>query len=219
MIRLQNIITEPAILSTAYFPNIQYFSKFLLHKEIFIEIHETYAKQSYRNRCTILGANGPLNLVIPVIKPNGNNTKTKDIRIQYEENWQMNHWRAIRSAYRHSPFFEIFEDELAPLFYQKIKYLVDWNQKIINQLFTSVGYSKEIKYTIDFVKPGSVPYDFRNSINPKARLQQPDPNYKILKYFQVFGIKHGFTSGLSFIDLLFNEGPEALFICKSSCSV
>ena len=93
-------------LSTAYFAPIQYYSKFLLYSEVFIERFENFHKQTYRNRCVILGGNGPISLVVPVVKGRGAKILIKDLKISYDTNWQRNHWRTIFSAYNSSPFFE-----------------------------------------------------------------------------------------------------------------
>lgn len=45
------------ILSTAYLGNVQYYAKLLSGKAV-IDLYEHYRKQSYRNRCDILTANG-----------------------------------------------------------------------------------------------------------------------------------------------------------------
>jgi hypothetical protein len=208
------LIDSPALLNTAYLPNIQYISKILLHQNSLIEIHETYQKQSFRNRCSIYGANGLLDLTIPVIKPHGNRTKTKDILIEYDTNWMSVHWKAIFSAYGHSPFFEIFEEELVYLFEKKEKYLIDFNQKILGQLLESIGITATISYSDEFIPYSDNPTDFRLKIHPKPQMQREDPTFLPISYFQVFEEKTGFISNLSFIDLLFNEGPQAADICK-----
>jgi hypothetical protein len=210
-------ISEPALLSTSYFPNIQYFSKLLLHRQVIVEIYETYQKQSYRNRCTIFGANGPMDLTIPVIKPNGNHTLTKDIEIEYETNWQQVHWKAIVSAYGHSPFFDIFEEELVHLFEKKEKFLIDFNHKILSQIQESLGIKFNIIFSENFVPVSDHQFDFRNSIHPKVRMVKPDNNFNPLPYFQVFANVFGNHTNLSFIDLMFNEGPQAIDICRKMC--
>jgi len=210
-------IEEPALLSTAYLPNIQYISKLLLHKQVIIEIHETYQKQSYRNRCTLFGANGLQDLTIPVIKPYGNHSLTKDILIEYETNWQHVHWMAIVSAYGHSPFFEIFEAEFVHLFERKEKFLIDFNQKIINQIQESLGIKFSISFSESFIPVSKNRFDYRNSIHPKERMSKPDDYFKPINYFQVFSDIHGHHCNVSFIDLMFNEGPQAVDICKNTC--
>jgi len=203
------------LLSSAYLPNIQYFSKLLSGSKATIEVHDNYQKQSYRNRTIIFSANGPLNLVIPVIKPNGNNTKTHDVIIDYEPPWQQIHWKAIVSAYKHSPFFEIFEEELRPVFQAKEKFLLDWNFLILDEIFKIAGIDKSYSRTHSFSRLNDEQIlDYRDSIHPKARMQKNDPFFEQKTYFQVFSNKFGFFPNLSFIDLLFNEGSEATYICR-----
>lgn len=209
-------IEEPALLSIAYIPNIQYITKFILHKKIIIDIGETYLKQSYRNRCEIYGSNGPLSISIPVIKKNGNRTKTKDILNEYDTEWGKIHWKAITSAYGNSPFFEIFEPELAYLFSLNDKYLVDFNLSILEQLFKSLGLSFNYELSDIYIPEGTYKYDFRNSISPKRRLNILDSFFNPQKYFQVFSDKYGFIDNLSFIDLMFNEGPQTADLCVKS---
>lgn len=208
------LLDEPVVLSTAYLPNIQYLSKLFAHKKIIIDINETYPKQSYRNRCLIAGANGVHPLSIPVKRPNGNHTLTRDIEIDYDTDWQRIHWRAILSAYNHSPFFEIFADEFQPLFGKRYKYLVELNEAILRLYFAATGYQMpQWEYTNDFVTPGTYTFDYRNTIHPKTH-SSLDVHFNPQPYFQVFDEKLGFTSNLSFIDLLFNEGSQAMFKCK-----
>lgn len=212
-------VTGSCLLSTAYFPNIQYVSKLLRHKKCWVDVHETYQKQSFRNRCTIFGANGKLDLSIPVVRPNGNQTKTKDIKIDYSTKWQLDHWRAIKSAYGNSPFFEIFEPELAYLFDKKVRFLVDFNQQALGQLFKSLGYAIQLEATNNFnedFQPAT--FNYRDSIHPKKRMQKPDKYFEPISYFQTFREKHGFISNLSFIDLMVHEGPQAIDICLRSIS-
>lgn len=208
--------SKQVILSIAYLPNIQYFSKLLTYSETIIEIFDTYQKQSYRNRATILGANGPHDLVIPVKRPGGNHTKTCDVLIDYDIPWQKIHWKAIISAYKHSPFFDIFESELEPLYnYNRdIKYLVDWNFIVIDAILKITETNAHYYKSKSYIKPSGSLNDFRDSIHPKKRMQAFDADFSQSPYFQVFNKKFGFIPNLSFIDLLFNEGSQAIYLCK-----
>ena len=107
-------MADTVLLSTAYFPPIQYFTKFLLYKNILIEQYDHYGKQSYRNRCEIYGANGPLTLSVPVNKKHNQKILVRDVDIDYSLNWQKVHWKAIESAYNRSPFFLYYKDRLGP---------------------------------------------------------------------------------------------------------
>ena len=203
-------------LSTAYLPPIQYFTKFFLGEEVVFDYHETFLKQSYRNRCTILGANGLLDLTIPVIKPDGNNTKTKDILIDYVTNWQHVHWKAIVSAYNQSPFFEVLAHEFEPYFNKKIKYLIDWNEQMLMQISKSLEIPIDFAIADDYIMDCEEEKDFRTCISPKPRLQKPDKRFIAISYYQVFSEKFGFQPNLSIIDLIFAVGPETVSVCMKS---
>lgn len=209
-------IRNHLILSTAYLPPIQYFTKFFLGEDVVFDYHETFLKQSYRNRCTILGGNGLLDLTIPVVKPNGNSTKTKDILIDYATNWQHIHWKAIVSAYNQSPFFEVLGHEFEPYFNKRIKYLTDWNEQLLGQISNSLDIAIDFSLSKEYVEDFIDKYDFRTCISPKPRLQKPDNRFKSYPYYQVFSEKFGFQPNLSIIDLLFTMGPETATICKKS---
>lgn len=208
---------DKILLSTTYLPNIQYFSKLLSGNEVIIEVNDTYQKQSYRNRATIYGANGPLDLVIPVKQPYGNQTKTRDVLLDYDMPWHQTHWKTIISAYRHSPFFEIFEEEIKPIYQTRLKYLIEWNLMLLDSLMEMIGKEKYYSMSEHYQNcSDDTICDYRDSIHPKKRMQKPDPYYKPSSYFQVFAEKHGFHPNLSFIDLLFNEGSQAVDICLKS---
>ncbi len=205
------------LLSTAYLPPVQYISKFLLYKKILIEQHENFSKQSYRNRCNIYGANGQQTLSIPVRKNNSVKIKITDVQIDYDTNWQKIHFKSIESAYRHSPFYEYYIDYFMPFFKQKHKYLFDFNTLILNKLLEILEIKTDISFTTGYItNHNSGVCDCRDSIHPKKRMQKPDNTFKNIKYQQVFSGKFGFLPNLSTLDLLFNEGPNAVNILSLS---
>ncbi|MBN2350724.1 MAG: WbqC family protein [Bacteroidales bacterium] len=205
-----------ALLSTAYLGPVQYFTKFLLFPEIIIEQHENYSKQTYRNRCCIYGANGKMELVIPVIHGQGKKIKIRDVQIEYTTPWQHIHWKSIQSAYHRSPFFEYYEDELYRSFFHKEKFLVDFNTKLLNILLSLLGISKEIHKSESYLFPSAGFMDYRTGIHPKQAKQLPDDLFKVIEYNQVFSDRYGFLPNLSIIDLLFNLGPESELFLKNS---
>ncbi len=194
------------LLSTAYLPPIEYFSFLINSDKQIIEKYETYKKQTYRNRCYILGSNGKLALTIPIKKPEGNHTKTNEIIISYSEDWQQIHWKSIESSYNSSPFFLFYKEELKNLYQKKYKYLLDHNNNFLKLIFDFLYIEITPGLTSEFIKNPKNILDLRNSISPKNSSQEK--NYK--KYSQVFANKHGFIPNLSIIDLLFNTGPEAI---------
>jgi hypothetical protein len=198
------------ILSTAYLPNVQYFTK-LLHEKAVVEQHENYPKQTYRNRCEILTANGVMAVTVPV-KHNGSKMKTKDVQIDYTDDWQRLHWRTINTAYRSSPFFVYYADDFLPFYTSKEKFLLDFNCKILCKLIELLGLQIEITLSDDYLHDYDA--DYRNLITPKNKPE--DTAFSPVPYYQVFGNKFGFQPNLSAIDLLCNEGNNSYSIIAAS---
>ncbi|MFA5328708.1 MAG: WbqC family protein [Prolixibacteraceae bacterium] len=196
------------LLSTAYFAPIQYFTKLSVYPEVFIEQHENFIKQTYRNRAVILAANGPVPLIVPVEKGRGKKIKIKDLRIAYDEEWQRNHWRTIFSAYNSSPFFEYYADDIEPFFRKKYEFMFDFNQQITEIVMEILEIPTELKRTEDFELIPENCLNFREQISPKTHRISNDSNYIAQPYTQVFSEKFGFVPDLSILDILFNEGPS-----------
>jgi len=202
-------VPDTALLSITYLGPVQYFTKFLLHPVRIIERYDHYIKQTYRNRCNIMGANGILPLSIPVLKGQAHKTYVRDIRIDYNKKWQKLHWRSMESAYRHSPFFEFYMDEFYPFYEQRFEFLADFNAALLELILQSLEIENTLDYSREFIEEGVVDYaDYRETIHPKRDLSS-DPLFVPLTYRQVFVERLGFKANLSIIDLLFNEGPNA----------
>ncbi|OQX75308.1 MAG: hypothetical protein B6D61_10600 [Bacteroidetes bacterium 4484_249] len=198
--------TPAILLSTSYLGPIECFTQLIRYENFYIETYENYIKQTYRNRCIIYGSNGRMALTIPVIKVNGNHTKTKDILISYRQDWQKNHWRSIVSAYNHSPFFLFYKDELEPFYYKKTKYLLDFNHQLLEAVINLLGLKIQIFYTEKYIEKKNKQFrDLRNRFTPKKE----NATLSFPHYTQVFEENHGFISNLSIIDLLFNAGTDS----------
>ena len=200
---------EKLLLSTAYFPPVQYVSKIKTYDEIFVEQYENFGKQSYRNRCEILSANGVIPLSVPVEKANSK-TLIRDLKIVYRTNWQKLHFKGIESAYKNSPYYEYYIDDFMPFFEKKEKFLLDFNSAILEVLLDFLKLSKTIHYTDDYIRENTPDYqDFRNVIHPKASHRGEDTEFIPRPYRQTFSDRFPFYPNLSVLDLLFNTGPEA----------
>jgi hypothetical protein len=207
--------SESALLSIAYLPPVQYMTKFLAYNRVYIEMHENFQKQSYRNRCVIYGANGPLTLVIPVKKKHGIKNVITDIRIDYDTDWQSIHWKSLVSAYQNSPFFEFYQDEIYQLIIRKDEFLVDFNLKLLNQIFSLLHLDLSYSLSEDYLNHAGF-HDYRQSINPKKRLQRSDRFFQPARYQQVFAERFGFIPNMSIVDLIFNVGPHSRRILEES---
>lgn len=201
-----------AILSTAYLGPVQQYAKMLQYGEILLETQENFQKQTYRNRCIIAAANGPLALSIPIVKPDTLKCLTQDIRISDHGNWRKLHWHALVSAYRMSPFFEYYEEDFAPFYEKKYEFLIDYNESLRETICRLMDFEPQIIRTTAYTPVTE--HDFRESISPKH--QTDDPEFRPQPYYQVFQEKFGFLPNLSIVDLLFNMGPESILVLQKS---
>jgi len=200
-----NVIIHPT-----YFPNIVHFTAMLQADEVTLEMEDNYQKQTYRNRTFIYGPNGKLQLSIPIIHSQKDRQKYRDIKIYNEEKWQLVHWKSLETAYRTSPYFEFYQDDIQPLFSQKSEYLLDFNLKCFDVISECLQVVLNITKTKVYKKTTSNKIDFRHLVNSRKESQFDFDNYT-----QVFSNKHGFIPNLSTLDLLFNEGPNALIYLNS----
>ena len=192
------------LFTTAYFPSISYMARFLVEDEPLIEVYETYHKQTYRNRCRVMTANGVESLSVPVVKVNGNHTMTKDMVISPIEPWQHIHSRCLESAYKASPYFDYYYDYLKPIFEERFERLIDLNDAALQTVLKMLKLKKKIMHTTDYIREAE--NDLREAFSPKKAFE--DDSFP--SYYQVFSNKFPFAPDLSVLDLVFNEGPEAV---------
>ncbi|AXG70343.1 WbqC-like protein family protein [Kordia sp. SMS9] len=196
-----------SLVHPTYFPSIAHYVVFAKAETLVYEMEDNFQKQTYRNRTYIYGANGKLMLNVPVRhSKKDKNQKYKDIQIANETAWQRLHWRSLESAYRTSPYFEYYEDELQPLFEKRYTYLMDLNFDTIQMINDCLQLDIETSQTKEYQSIVTADLqDFRKLVNVKK-----EPDYGFDTYTQVFDSKFGFLSNVSILDLLFNEGTNAL---------
>ncbi|MBQ4915709.1 WbqC family protein [Maribacter sp. MMG018] len=197
------------LLHPAYFPNIAFFSVFINDKTIW-ETQDNFQKQTYRNRAYICTDRGRHMLSIPIIhgKTEKGRQLYKDVKIDNSYSWQRQHWRTLETAYRTSPFFEFYEDEIKPIYEKKFKFLMDINLESIALICEALQLQMPDAKTSTFeLNPKEE--DFRFLINAKQSV-----NYTADHYTQVFGERHGFIPNTSILDALFNLGPNTVSYLK-----
>ncbi len=200
-----------AIFSLAYFGPIHYYISLVKYNKIWLEASENYQKQTFRNRQNIYGANGKLMLNIP-IKHSKSKKRLKyiDSQIENEFKWQSLHFKSLASAYRTSPYFEFYEDDIEPLFRKSYTNLFEFNKDCFDTIIELLGIDVTYKMTSLFEKDYNQIDDKRNLVRAKTK-----QDFKLNPYHQVFENKFGFIPDLSILDLLFNLGPESLTYLKN----
>ena len=200
------------LLGSAYWAPVSYYAALYRNGGAVIEQYDSYVKQTYRNRCTIVAAQGVQMLTVPVEKPTSPHTVMRDIRISDHDNWRRQHWQALVASYYNSPFFEYYQDDFRPFYEKKWDFLVDFNEEITLKCCELIDMQPIIKFTDEYMTGGSVK-DMRNAISPKNDISA-DTDFIVTPYYQVFSHKHGFLPNLSIADLLFNMGPESLLVLE-----
>lgn len=199
------------LLHPSYFPSISHFVAIAQSDTVTFEIEDNFQKQTNRNRTYIYSPNGIQLLNIPIKHSNLAHQKTKEIKIESEFDWQKQHFKSLEAAYRSSPFFEYFEDDLMPIFQKKYNFLMDLNLEAFDIVCKCLRMKLDFDTTTEYFHEIDNPEinDFRYLVNGKK-----DPSV-FEKYTQVFDDKFGFLNNLSVLDLLFNEGRYAMDYLKN----
>lgn len=202
------------LLSSAYAPPLQYMAKLYAAGEACIEAHETYVKQSYRNRCSILTSTGVQSLTIPVEHSAEVRLETRSIRISDHGAWRHQHLQALATAYGTSPYFEYYWDDVRGVLERPYSLLWDLNVAMLTELIRLMGLEVSLRETTHFVPPSEEADDWRYRIRPRQPL--PDASFACPTYYQPFAERTGFVANLSALDLLFNMGPESPLVLRDS---
>ena len=198
------------IIHPTYFPSISHFVAITNADSVLYEVEDNFQKQTNRNRTYIYSPNGIQLLNIPVKHTKTSHQKTKDVRIENDFDWQKQHFKSLEAAYRSSPFFEFFEDDLQPIFEKKHDFLMDLNFEVLELLSKCMRMKMDHSITTSYeLEPDpAIITDFRSLVNGKKDLSVFE------SYTQVFDEKHGFINNLSVLDLLFNEGKFTIDYLK-----
>lgn len=199
------------LLHPTYIPNIATFAV-IAQNDVCWEVYDNFQKQTYRTRAYICTDRGRLMLNLPIqhVGKNQGRQRYKNVQLENNYNWQRRHWRTLQTAYRTSPYFEFYEDEIAPLYTQPYTHLLDFNLKSIAIICNCLQIDMPKLKTESFeLQPESV-LDLRYLVDAKRSLEFAQP-----AYVQVFGDRHGFIENASILDLLFNEGTNALSYLKN----
>ena len=196
------------VLPCCYLAPVSHYSAYCRADEVRLEVCDHFTKQTLRNRCWIDSPNGALALTIPVVKTEGK-TMMRDVRISDHGNWRHQHWVALESSYRQSPFFEYYADDFAPFYEKKWDFLADFNEDLMALVASLLDIEKPVKRT---QAPSLLPLwgsALKRRVGEYEALPQRGSG-EGASYYQVFASRHGFLPDLSIVDLLFNLGPEGV---------
>ena len=201
------------ILPTTYMGPVEWYRQFLANPSaVQIEVMESFPKQTYRNRCTITvphdsqsNCQSPianrLTLTVPVKRVDSKQF-TRDVEISYQKRWQHQHWIALVSAYKRTPYFDYYADFFRPFYEQETRFLVDFNEKIHEVIVALVQNCVELGSS-------SVELSSAEDTTP----HHTTPHYTTLRHttdWQGLNLEPCFGNGQSILDILFEYGPESV---------
>ncbi|MBP6919673.1 MAG: WbqC family protein [Candidatus Omnitrophica bacterium] len=199
-----------------------------------------YLTQDWNNRNMIKSPQGKaIWLTVPVDLKHSASDRLQDILISGQEHvaeksrWQAVHWASLRMAYTRAPFFGKYKPFFEWLYLGKQwKRLSDLNLAILKQVFEwfdlrpklvigsqegFIGVKSDLvlehgaRYKADIVVTGIFGRDYIDTAKfERNNIKVVFQDYHHPRYSQQYG---GFVPNLSFVDLLFNHGPESRHIC------
>ena len=196
------------VLPLTYWGSVEYFANLLQGgEEAIIDLGENYVKRSERNRTEIVTPTGGMVLSVPLVKANRPRTPMQKIRIDNSKRWQHQHWVAILSAYRSSPYFDYIADRIKPIYEREWEYLVDLNREILQAELDILGIEPKYRFSEVYIEPSEATIDLRD--------KKRESHFCSPQYFQMFMDRTPFVENASMLDLLMCEGREAIQLLDS----
>ena len=186
-----------AVFPIAYFGSVRYFQDLAQFKQVVFEHSDHLPKQTFRNRMVIMGSQGAQILTMPLEKPSGSKTITKDVLVSYRQNWPVIHWRALKTSYASAPYFEHYASDIEKILFKKHRFLADFDLEITQFFLNTYQLSIDLSFSEKYA--ASYPEDYRFADYENLEMNG--------EYHQVLFHQKQFNPSVSILDLLFCEGP------------
>ena len=221
-------------------PWLGFISKALMGDVYLILDSVQFVKEHWHNRNRIRIANDEQWLIIPV----ENKNKTQqfiDVKIANVNNWKRKHLNAIRFAYSKTPYFKEIFSEIEEIYSKDFKYLIEFNEAFIRYGLNKFNTKIPIIKASNLIKEGYNLEGCKSDLiinlckatncdtfvfgqGGKSYIEVDKFKNNNIKFiFQKYNhptytqrTKGDFIKGMSFIDLLFNYGPESHKILNKS---
>lgn len=187
----------PPVFPIAYFGSVRYFQDLARFKQVIFEKEDHLPKQTFRNRMVILGSQGSQILTMPLEKPSGSKTATKDVLVSYQQNWPLIHWRALKTSYASAPYFEHYASDIERILFKKHRFQVDFDLETTQFILDVYQLPLDLSFTEEY--KADYPEDYRNFDYERLEMEGV--------YNQVLFHQKQFNPQVSILDLLFCEGP------------
>ncbi len=213
----------------AYLPPISFFQKLVLCDVFVLADDFQFSSRGNINRTRIKTSAGPAWMTVPILTKGRQRQLIGQVEINRTRRWRRRHWRTLRVNYTYAAYFDQFADELETVYARDWRLLIELNLALIAFLLRSLGLQKPILRSSAFSlrsRGNERLFDLLAATKCKSYLADPiftdrlhpdefhAAGYELSflqsqtrRYHQQFG---DFVENLSCIDLLFNEGPDAL---------
>jgi len=209
----------------------------LLHKisiaDVYVYMDNVKFSKSdkFINRNYIKNPQGKQLLTLPLKTGGSDNILVKDLELADPRKHLLSHFNNIRQNYIKSPFFKIYEDQILDIYERPYLFLKDISYDLLVFIAYSLGVetqfikaseleisSSKNQYLIDLCEKlncnmyifGAQGIDYADvELWSEKKISIEFQNYLHPEYKQMFG---NFEPYLTVLDLLFNYGPESLFI-------
>ena len=224
-----------AILQSNYIPWKGYFDLINSVDEFILYDDMQYTRRDWRNRNKIKTPQGLKWLTIPVEVKGKYFQKINETRIS-NPNWAVQHWQTIKQFYAHAPYFKHY-NEIFEAFYltNQDVLLSEINFKLIQIINDILGIKTTLRWSSEFELidgqtekliglcqqtgadvylsgPAAKAY-FDESSAEQMNIKVEWMDYSgYNEYSQMYP---PFEHGVSILDLIFNEGPNATHFMKS----
>jgi hypothetical protein len=220
------VISQPT-----YLPWLGYF-RIMKEADVYVILDNVqFEPRSWQCRNRIKPPGKPLWLSVPT-RHEGLQSRICDVEIDNSKPWRRQHWKAIATAYRRAPYFECHSSFFGSVYERSWLKIVSLNIHIIQYLASQLGLrtafvqasklgleGKRTNLLLEICKMfGADRYvssigarDYMRADGAKEIFEEAGIKIEFLKfnhlpYHQLFG---DFVPELSFIDCLFNCGPES----------
>lgn len=162
------------------------------------------------HRCLIDGPNGVQRLSVPLVATTcAMPVPMSQVRISEHGRWRHLHWGALFAAYGKTPYYDYFAPLLRPLLMGSESSLLAFN----TALQRLIAHFMELPITFTVVEADEALSARCTDVRRLAELKHGDRLACVanVPYYQQWASRHGFTLGLSILDLLMNCGKEGIY--------
>jgi len=227
-----------AILQSNYIPWKGYFDLINMVDEFVLYDDMQYTRRDWRNRNKIQTPSGLKWLSIPVEAKGKYHQKINETIVS-DTSWSVKHWQTIKQFYSKAPFFKEYKSAFEEVYLNNSEsQLSQINYKFILLINEILGIKTKIRWSSEFnlvdgqtekliqictdcnastylSGPAAKEYfDYDVAKNAEINVEWMDYS-GYLEYDQRFP---PFEHGVTILDLIFNEGPNAQAYMKSFCN-